>query len=781
MVPEPVLPIAQDAMTSYPLGAPPGLYSPLPSATSIRLLEVHATTENDNTLLSCTLRVESLEDSELEYHALSYTWGDPFFRDWWDDDGSERWTEDVPILCNGIAVKVTRNLRTALDTMSQRCRTSPGSHSGTPRLWVDFLSINQSDVKERNSQVGMMARIYGKASLVVSWLGPADNTSKLAIPLIDRLLSLRCVQDISNDYSVTPQYSITLNRQHLSDPEFTETDPNDVSAESLSEADMKEIVAIGSRHYQSLARFLARRYFFRCWVLQELMLGKELCMLCGSQEVQLSDLHKVAVFVSSIRQNRPDGSVGQALSLPMKGPRGFEHERAIIELWQHRRQLMRRPYSIPDKPLLTFAHLLALARVSGCRDPRDKIYSLLGLLPQNTFKLRPDYNQPVEVVYGYAIRYWINETRTLNCLSWVANEADRRFPNIPTWIGEFENTVNQQELAFTAIVHDATGGSKIESLVQLDPHDFHILPARGVNTDRIVELAHTRESKGFGIDCRLWASMTLQLPQVYPSTGQARGEILFQTLVAGEINNAPFSSKSNLPEFKAIVRRDTGWAIIRELHRMKWYSNSSNVEVPFEESAFTLLQTVDTLSMTDSSQFVVSWAEMRELEARTCTCNAYLTHLTSSLKTPSTPPNPDCLYVKDTVRRVRGLYPHFESAKPDQISSPISVPDAQGWEHGFRMALDHKLHSRRLARTEKDYLALVPAGSEVGDAVWLLQGARVPFIMRRARNTEMHGESAPTERSKSWEVVGDAYVHGVMQGEVWKHILEEQLENIDLV
>ncbi|CBX96641.1 hypothetical protein IAQ61_005495 [Plenodomus lingam] len=758
----------------------PGLYSPLPTASSIRLLEIHPRVEPDDAVLSCTLRVESLEDQKLNYHALSYTWGDPLFRNWWDGEGSERWSNNVPIVCNGIKVMVTYNLMTALKTISQCSRTRFGSHTGYPRLWVDFLSINQSDTRERSSQVNMMARIYGKASLVISWLGPADDASELAIPLIERLKNLECVQNINNDYSAAPQYSITLNRRHWVNTDFTETNPDDISTERLGEADAREIVAIGSRHYQSLVRFLARRYFFRCWVLQELMLGKELCMLCGTQEVQLSDLHKVAVFVSSVRKLRPDGSVGQALSLPMKGPRGFEHERAIIELWQHRQQLMKRPQSLSPKPLLTFAHLLALARVSGCRDPRDKIYSLLGLLPHETFKLRPDYEQPLELVYGYAIRYWINESRTLNCLSWVADEADRRFPNLPTWIGELENTINQQELAFTAIVHDATEGSSIQTAVSLAPENAHVLPARGVNTDRIIELAQTREEKGFGIDCRLWASMTLQMPQIYPFTGQARGEALFQTLVAGEINNVPFSSKRHLPEFTAIVRRDTGFAIIRELHRLKWYSATSNKDMSYDNSALSLLQDMDALAMTDSSNFIVSWTELRELESKTCTCNANLTHADSSHQQPSISPDPDCLYVKDTVRRLNGLYPHCESVKPDRPSSPISVPDAQGWEHGFRMALDHKLHSRRLARTEKGYFALVPAGSELGDAVWLLQGARVPFIMRKAQTTGSEA-GASSEMLERWNVVGDAYVHGMMQGEAWKKGLEKELESIELV
>jgi hypothetical protein len=80
-----------------------------------------------------------------------------------------------------------------------------------------------------------------------------------------------------------------------------------------------------------------------------------------------------------------------------------------------------------------------------------------------------------------------------------------------------------------------------------------------------------------------------------------------------------------------------------------------------------------------------------------------------------------------------------------------------------------------LARTNNGYLGLVSTSCEVGDAVWLLQGANVPYVLRGI------GKYAGNEATGSvWEVVGDAYVHGVMQGEIWKDA-KDQLVNIELV
>jgi hypothetical protein len=61
--------------------------------------------------------------------------------------------------------------------------------------------------------------------------------------------------------------------------------------------------------------------------------------------------------------------------------------------------------------------------------------------------------------------------------------------------------------------------------------------------------------------------------------------------------------------------------------------------------------------------------------------------------------------------------------------------------------------NRRVLRTGKGYLGIGPAIAEEGDYIVLMQGARVPLVVR--------------SREGMWELVGDAYVHGVMGGELW--------------
>ena len=60
---------------------------------------------------------------------------------------------------------------------------------------------------------------------------------------------------------------------------------------------------------------------------------------------------------------------------------------------------------------------------------------------------------------------------------------------------------------------------------------------------------------------------------------------------------------------------------------------------------------------------------------------------------------------------------------------------------------------RRLGATERGYLCLLPKLAKPGDQLVILKGARVPAIVR------------PLD---GWfEFIGEAYVHGIMNGELF--------------
>ena len=220
---------------------PPGMHPPLMDLKDIRVLELHAGSFEDE--LHCTLHVCSLgfdlppgpedgsytrdrlgfaiscEDYTLTwYTALSYVWGPPVF--------------DKPLKCNGIRTAITGNLDLALRHLRQ---------SDSPvNLWVDQISINQDDLKEKGLQVALMSKIYQRSWTTIVWLGEeADNSS-------EALESMR-------DFNAVFQY------------ELDESAPN---ADFFAQHNLPKP---GSQQWNDLNRLLARPWFQRVWVIQEVI------------------------------------------------------------------------------------------------------------------------------------------------------------------------------------------------------------------------------------------------------------------------------------------------------------------------------------------------------------------------------------------------------------------------------------------------------------------------------------------------------------------------------
>ena len=98
---------------------------------SIRLVKIDGL-ESSHEAPRCL--IETFQLSTLPpYKALSYTWGNPYPK---SKEDTDEWTLDFLIFCNDQELRVHRN------------------------LWVDAVCINQDDVTERNSQVGLMPQIH---------------------------------------------------------------------------------------------------------------------------------------------------------------------------------------------------------------------------------------------------------------------------------------------------------------------------------------------------------------------------------------------------------------------------------------------------------------------------------------------------------------------------------------------------------------------------------------------------------------------------------------------
>ncbi|KAJ4985173.1 hypothetical protein SVAN01_09309 [Stagonosporopsis vannaccii] len=293
-------------------------YDGLSESASKRLLKVLPTKEND------LIQVQLWQESKaVPYRCLSYTWGAP--------------TPTLPIKVNGCTMHVGKNLHEFLVIAAQRFANET--------LWIDAICINQSDSTEKGTQVERMGDTFKEAIEVFVWLGNDEGIARLF------------------DASVCPQTWRHKLRYYIP----CERLPRRLRAPAASLKD--------------------HDYWKRAWVIQELALARSLRLLCGSSETTFNELKNYS----------EQGNFSHAI--PSSSPcRAFWYVAVSCDLLiRNLPFIIRNPstwYSasdldplfkfIQDDPGLVsktppFSFWSIVERRAFCKDPRDRIYSILAI------------------------------------------------------------------------------------------------------------------------------------------------------------------------------------------------------------------------------------------------------------------------------------------------------------------------------------------------------------------------------------------------------------------
>lgn len=134
----------------------------------IRIFCLHPGSRGDS--LTGHLKTINLQSNQgrpsSQYDALSYVWGDNL-------------QDHEKLEINGHTIEITRNLALALSQLrlptGERC------------IWVDCLCMNQHDLSERSSQVGMMLEIFSYAQKTCIHLGPETTETSFGFRALETL------------------------------------------------------------------------------------------------------------------------------------------------------------------------------------------------------------------------------------------------------------------------------------------------------------------------------------------------------------------------------------------------------------------------------------------------------------------------------------------------------------------------------------------------------------------------------------------------------------------
>lgn len=146
--------------------------------------------------------------------------------------GSENSIRTIEI--DGITISVRENLWHAL------CHLRPDTCSKV--MWIDAVCIDQDNHEEKGHQVEQMGKIYGQATRVIVWLGLSDANSQLAFQVLS---------DIKHWGPLLKP-------------------PVDLPAEAIVNANLTALLSV-----------CRRGYWNRLWIIQEVLMARNLVLQCG--------------------------------------------------------------------------------------------------------------------------------------------------------------------------------------------------------------------------------------------------------------------------------------------------------------------------------------------------------------------------------------------------------------------------------------------------------------------------------------------------------------------
>ncbi|KAF7555877.1 hypothetical protein G7Z17_g1800 [Cylindrodendrum hubeiense] len=354
---------------SYPYGA-------LPPGPSFRLLDLHPRNHaqgGDQILAS--LRDSPLDTTTEPYEALSYNWDDPYAPNLLPPNVPRVTDENGKASCAIIIdgrynVQVTPNLMLALRALQLR--------NATRTIWVDALCINQSSPQEKSSQVPLMTDIYSKARKVVIWLGEEDYWTSGSVSVINRW---------SRIY-------VSALKTGARQPEILEK--------------LKEWRTFEVEEQACFEALVRRAWFTRAWTFQEICLADEAEIRCGKYTIPWVVFGNACATVIAAGQ---ENFVFE------------EHEnvKTLFDFYNLCRDMPERDDRARDERF-QLSRLLQRARPQQATDPRDKLYSLLGIAnPPRRAKgaYHVDYTENPKEVYRRFTREMIVEDGDLGVLSSV--------------------------------------------------------------------------------------------------------------------------------------------------------------------------------------------------------------------------------------------------------------------------------------------------------------------------------------------------------------------------
>ncbi|KAF2727801.1 HET-domain-containing protein [Polyplosphaeria fusca] len=362
-------------------------YSPLSPPRHIRLVTIHPGRELQ---VSCSLSHTPL-DNAPRYEALSYAWGDP--------------TCSETMLLDGELLPITSSLAAALLALrDSRCERT---------MWIDAICINQADDFERSEQVCIMSSIYRQSQRTIVWIGEEREDSERAIAFLNEMGQYSSSPQLKGDYGTGFQNEPGWGHIMLGFPIMYGDGRNRFTGTEYLE------------DWDTVDALLARPWWSRAWVVQEVWNSARVVLQCGSTTLAWD------LFERAMDYHEAWDDIGRCVK---------DHNRR--SKWPFLRRRYSLAIHIARKRLYksTLSDLLWNTWDREATDPRDKVFAVLGLVGNEAHGIRPDYNQTMVQVYCRTTKHIIREEQSLDIL--LAANGIQRGDGLPSWVPDWRKEAN---------------------------------------------------------------------------------------------------------------------------------------------------------------------------------------------------------------------------------------------------------------------------------------------------------------------------------------------------
>jgi len=658
----------------------------------VRLLPLTTTPEQQGSHqleLRCTLKSACLRDNP-EYTALSYTWGTQgrtsrlIVKDYKGDPANGE-----------TAILITPSLEAALLNFRQptKCIT----------LWIDQLCINQDDISEKDLQVPLMRTIYEKARDVLVWLGPTTDGS-------DHLLK------ILNEAGKQASQAGLLN----GDKSKSEL----ARAFEMSLSELLKPGSLGPRFTiptESLRSFVARPWWTRVWVVQEISVASSVTFVCGHQRITYDHLRNALQFYAFYILNKAEKFQARHLIAKLftirtllvlqKAPCDSAATQMLSSSYKYKCQ----KENTGGHGFLRILELSHVVKDSNHRlrlqatNDRDKIYGLLGLVKNaDELGMQPQYEKELPAVF-IEVASALLKTGQVDLLWFCQFPKSEGCLKLPSWVPDWTGYIQApygSNFSSTSSPFAASGGAQAriahigneEGCINLQGVFVGDVDVLGrVWEDRPGSGTHRGELKKSRLFSRRGFHMKIVSPfiqelNLFFDDALSKGTALDPSVIEEARWRTPIGDKEWEDEV-ASARRATNQS--REVH----LEVCRRIEV--QKSTAVLRK-----KQTQKRRFVllrVLWFLLRFLGYLFWVLLRFL--------------------FKRLYRLV--VMPQVPSEKDKSFVFPIDTGAGVSY-----MNFMQQMYGRRPFRTRNGYVGLGPAAMTEGDIVCIILGAQVPYVLR---------------------------------------------------